>query len=196
MSQPQEQTDGWVDHVPVMKRRGDLERIADGYGDDGSGGNVLERIDPELQQATDARVLQYEHRAVAKLVFENGTGADAELIGNEGRVPTLMERLPVVPRRTCRLKDRVVEFRDFARFPVAQRVVLVGFQECLRQAATQAPQHSGERGRAAAVHASNDDAYPLHIDFPRSNVREPQSVGQPSHVCGYGQPVPFEKRTV
>ena len=159
MSQPNEHTDRRIDGVAYLKGCGDFERVAHGQRHHRYRADIVKCFRPKWQKATDSRILEDEQRAIPELTGEHAPRLLAKRVRNQRRVPVLVERLAVVPRRPGGGENRVVEIGDFSGLPIPHGIVGIGFHQRIRQIATQARENPRKGGCSAAVHSGNQYAY-------------------------------------
>ena len=118
---------------------------------------LLQHLDPQGQHAAKSRVLDGPQNIAGKIPgndFPNGRGS---FLRRLAFAPPIRKRANIVPSRPETTQQTLMQRDHVLMFPISLRIVAAGRKQPFAERHTKLAHQAGQSGRAASVHADNQD---------------------------------------
>ena len=157
--------------VAARERGGDLHRPSHEQRCGQREPRLGEHVAPERQEAAQPRILEHGEAGVAELGGDDIGCLCAQRLDGGQRRPVGRQRDHAVPPRTETLQELVVQPHDRRALPVALGIVGGRRHQVRARHGAELRECPGQRRRAAAVHAEDDEEVSLHRAMVRQGRR-------------------------
>ena len=157
MAQPQQLTIAARHQIAAFQRLRHFIGVADDHGNERRDPGGLHGVQPDIRDPAQARILERKQTAKFGVAGQQLTHLGDHVVARARLAPVAVDRAPVIPLRSGRFQNPVVERNRLCRFPMAHFIAFIGFDQLAGQRASQQVQNPRQSTGATAVHSQHQN---------------------------------------